>query len=277
MANKVVNAVEDAVTTLLDRAPRGLARVMYRFYENRLRSEFDPAALPQHVAVLADGNRRWARLNAPGQPVEIGYQAGADKLKQFVRWCDEVKIQVVTLWVLSTDNLRRSKDEELLPLLRVIVNLVDELAATGKYQVMVVGDLGLLPADSAAELTRAATATKRAGGMHVNVAVSYGGRHELRDAVRSLLGTEAAAGNTLESLAESLEIDQISEHLYTKGQPDPDLIIRTSGEQRLSGFLMWQSAHSEFYFCEALWPDFRKVDFYRALRSYSDRERRFGK
>lgn len=277
MANKVVNAVEDAVTTLLDRAPRGLARVMYRFYENRLRSQFDPAALPRHVAVLADGNRRWARLNAPGQPVEVGYQAGADKLKQFVKWCDEVRIQVVTLWVLSTDNLRRSQDEELLPLLRVIVNLVDELAATRKYQVMVVGDLGLLPADCAAELTRAATATRPVRGMHVNVAVSYGGRHELRDAVRSLLAKEAAAGNTLESLAESLEIDQISEHLYTKGQPDPDLIIRTSGEQRLSGFLMWQSAHSEFYFCEALWPDFRKVDFYRALRSYSDRERRFGK
>jgi len=98
----------------------------------------------------------------------------------------------------------------------------------------------------------------------------------LADAVRSLLAEEAAKGTTLAELADNLEVDQISEHLYTRGQPDPDLIIRTSGEQRLSGFLMWQSAHSEFYFCEALWPDFRKVDFYRALRDYEQRERRYG-
>ncbi len=104
-----------------------------------------------------------------------------------------------------------------------------------------------------------------------------GGRHELRDAVRSLLASEAAKGTSLDELADTLEIDHISEHLYTAGQPDPDLIIRTSGEQRMSGFLIWQSAHSEYYFCEALWPDFRKVDFVRALRDYSQRERRFGR
>ena len=106
-------------------------------------------------------------------------------------------------------------------------------------------------------------------GMHINVAVAYGGRHELRDAFRSLLAEEAEKGTSLADLARTLEIDQIEDHLYTRGQPDPDLIIRTSGEQRLSGFLMWQSAHSEFYFCEALWPDFRKVDFLRALRSFT--------
>ena len=113
-------------------------------------------------------------------------------------------------------------------------------------------------------------------GMVVNIAVSYGGRHELRDAVRSLLAEHARNGTSIEEVAQTLDIDHIAQHLYTRGQPDPDLIIRTSGEQRLSGFLMWQSAHSEFYFCEALWPDFRKVDFIRALRAYADRERRFG-
>jgi short-chain Z-isoprenyl diphosphate synthase len=113
-------------------------------------------------------------------------------------------------------------------------------------------------------------------GMLVNIAVSYGGRYELRDAVRSLLAEHAKHGTSIDELAQNLDIEHIAEHLYTKGQPDPDLIIRTSGEQRLSGFLMWQSAHSEFYFCEALWPDFRKVDFIRALRSYGQRERRFG-
>ena len=131
--------------------------------------------------------------------------------------------------------------------------------------------------DVAATLQAASDSTAWVRGMHVNVAVAYGGRHELRDAVRSLLAARADEGATLAEVAETLEIDEISAHLYTKGQPDPDLIIRTSGEQRLSGFLLWQSAHSEYYFCEALWPDFRRVDFVRALRAYSQRERRFGR
>ena len=129
---------------------------------------------------------------------------------------------------------------------------------------------------SAEILKQADRDTVGVDGMVVNIAVSYGGRHELRDAVRSLLAEEAERGTTIAELAQTLDIEHIADHLYTRGQPDPDLIIRTSGEQRLSGFLMWQSAHSEFYFCEALWPDFRKVDFIRALRSYADRERRFG-
>ncbi|MDR1711715.1 MAG: isoprenyl transferase [Propionibacteriaceae bacterium] len=255
-------------------SPLGL---LYATYERQLLSQLDKAALPRHVAVLADGNRRWARTNAPGQPLVVGYRAGADKLKEFVGWCDEIGIPIVTLWVLSTDNLRRSESDELEPLLKVIEGLVVDLSAGSAYQVKVVGDLTLLPAEIAATLGGAERATRAHTGIHVNVAVAYGGRRELRDAVRSLLADEAERGTDLKSLAETLEIDHIAEHLYTAGQPDPDLIIRTSGEQRLSGFLMWQSAHSEFYFCEALWPDFRKVDFIRALRSYTQRERRFGR
>lgn len=269
-------APTQALTRALDLLPRGIKRVLYRAYERRLRRQIRPENLPSHIAVLADGNRRWARTNAPGRPLAVGYQAGADKLKQFVRWCDEIGIQVVTLWVLSTDNLRRSADDELIPLLRVIVRLVKDLSDTGNYRIMIAGDLNLLPTETANALREAAEVTANTIGMHINVAVAYGGRHELADAVRSLLADEAARGTTLDQLSKTLEIDQISEHLYTRGQPDPELIIRTSGEQRLSGFLMWQSAHSEFYFCEALWPDFRKVDFYRALRSYMVRERRFG-
>jgi short-chain Z-isoprenyl diphosphate synthase len=125
-------------------------------------------------------------------------------------------------------------------------------------------------------LKAAGDATDDVTGMTVNVAVGYGGRHELADAVRSLLTEHAAKGTTIEELAEVLDVDHIAEHLYIKGQPDPDLVIRTSGEQRLSGFLLWQSVHSEFYFCEALWPDFRRVDFLRALRAFAARERRFG-
>ena len=159
----------------------------------------------------------------------------------------------------------------------MIDELVVALAETGRWRVQAVGDLDLLPPERAASLRASSSRTDAVEGMHINVAVSYGGRHELRDAFRSLLAERAAQGRTLEEVAATVEIDEISEHLYTKGQPDPDLIIRTSGEQRLSGFLLWQSAHSEFYFCEALWPDFRKVDFVRALRSYAQRERRFGR
>ena len=254
--------------------PKGL---IYSTYEQRLLRNLDRERLPRHVAVLADGTRRWARVNAPGQELVVGYRAGADKLREFVGWCDEVGIRVVTLWVLSTENLRRAEAEELNPLLEVICDLVIGLAETGRYCVQVVGDLNLLPAPISAALRAAEAISVGNEGIHVNVAVSYGGRRELRDAVRSLLAAEADKGTDLADLASTLEIDHISEHLYTAGQPDPDLIIRTSGEQRLSGFLMWQSAHSEVYFCEALWPDFRKVDFIRALRSYAQRERRYGR
>jgi short-chain Z-isoprenyl diphosphate synthase len=265
----------DRLREFVDRLhPSGL---LYATYEHRLIAELDHSRLPRHVAVLADGNRRWARTNAPGQPLVAGYQAGADKLKEFIEWCDEIGIPVVTLWVLSTDNFSRSEPDELEPLLSVIEQMVTDLAATQRWRVHPVGALDLLPKSSAQQLLSADRSTEGVDGMLVNIAVSYGGRHELRDAVRSLLAEEARNGTPIEELAETLDIEHIAEHLYTKGQPDPDLIIRTSGEQRLSGFLMWQSAHSEFYFCEALWPDFRKVDFIRALRSYGQRQRRFGR
>ena len=146
----------------------------------------------------------------------------------------------------------------------------------GRWRVHPVGALDLLPADTAARSRTRPTRTADVPGLHVNVAVGYGGRREIADAVRALLHEQAAKGTTIEDLANVLDVEHIAEHLYTKGQPDPDLVIRTSGEQRLSGFLLWQSAHSEFYFCEAYWPDFRKVDFLRAIRAYSARHRRFG-
>ncbi len=272
----------DRLRELLDRLhPSGL---LYATYEHRLIAELNPDQLPEHVAVLADGNRRWARANAPGQPLVTGYQAGADKLTDFVDWCDEVRIKIVTLWVLSTDNFLRDTDDEIGPLLEVVTQMVEHLAVRGSgrpgdgyRKIRCVGALDLLPDDIHTRLKAAQEHTAQADGMVVNIAVSYGGRHELRDAFRSLLSEQAARGTPMEQLASNLEIDDIAKNLYTAGQPDPDLIIRTSGEQRLSGFLLWQSAHSEYYFCEALWPDFRKVDFIRALRAYGQRERRFGR
>ena len=247
--------------------------VAYDLYERRLLRRLPAGRIPQHIGVMCDGNRRWAR--GAGAAVEGGYLAGADKIQEFLGWCDQLEVELVTLWLLSTDNLARPTGE-VEPLLRVIADLVDELAATGRWRVRPVGALDLLPAGEAARLKSAADSTSLVDGMTVNVAVAYGGRRELADAVRSLLQEHAAHGTTLEELADVIDVEHIAEHLYTRGQPDPDRVIRTSGEIRLSGFLLLQSAHSEFYFCDAYWPDFRKIDFLRALRAYAQRHRRFG-
>jgi short-chain Z-isoprenyl diphosphate synthase len=250
-----------------------LSDVLYAAYARRLLRELDASSVPRHVGVMLDGNRRWARARGAG--ASEGHQAGADNIENLLSWCDEVGVEVVTLWLLSTDNLNRP-EAELRPLLGIIEAAVDTLAATHRWRIHPVGALDLLPAQTAARLKAAEDGTRDVDGMLVNVAVGYGGRREIADAVRSLLQEQSAMGTSIEELAEVIDVEHIAEHLYTKGQPDPDLVIRTSGEQRLGGFLLWQSAHSEFYFCEAYWPDFRKVDFLRALRAFGERNRRFG-
>ena len=247
--------------------------MLYPAYEHRVVKFLPHERIPKHIGVMLDGNRRWAK--AVGADTAEGYQAGADNIRPLLGWCEEVGVEVVTLWLLSTDNLNRSSDE-LSGLTTVIEGAVESLAAERRWRVHPVGALDLLPASTAEKLKAAEDATRDLDGILVNVAVGYGGRREIADAVRSLLQEQAAAGRTLEELADVIDVEHIAEHLYTKGQPDPDLVIRTSGEQRLGGFLLWQSAHSEFYFCEALWPDFRRVDFLRAIRAYAERERRFG-
>ncbi|WP_404384671.1 isoprenyl transferase [Knoellia locipacati] len=250
-----------------------LTDVLYTAYERRLAKHLGPESVPRHVGVMLDGNRRWAKARGAG--TSEGHQAGADNIANLLGWCEEVGVEVVTLWLLSTDNLNRS-ESELRPLLGIIERAVDALADTRRWRLHVVGALTLLPTATRERLEAAAARTADVDGMLVNVAVGYGGRREIADAVRSLLLEHADLGTTIEELAEILDVEHIAEHLYTKGQPDPDLVIRTSGEQRLGGFLLWQSAHSEFYFCEAYWPDFRKVDFLRALRAFGERHRRFG-
>ncbi|MEJ7832258.1 MAG: isoprenyl transferase [Nocardioides sp.] len=251
---------------------RGVRRVLYPAYEARMLRRM-PAHLPQHVGVMLDGNRRWAK--AVGRDTAHGHRVGAANIEPLLGWCDEVGIEVVTLWLLSTDNLNRP-EVELTALLQIIEEAVDSLADQRRWRLHPVGALDLLPASTAQRLKAAAEATRDVDGMLVNIAVPYGGRREITDAVRSLLYEHAEKGTTLEELAGVLDVEHIADHLYTKGQPDPDLVIRTSGEQRLGGFLLWQSAKSEFYFCEAYWPDFRRVDFLRAIRAYAQRERRFG-
>ncbi|WP_028928985.1 isoprenyl transferase [Pseudonocardia asaccharolytica] len=249
--------------------------LLYSVYERGLRRRLEGATRPRHVALMLDGNRRWAR-DSGLIDVNDGHRAGAAKIADLLEWCRAADVEVVTLFLLSTDNLSRAADE-LEPLLEIIADVVDELSGpTRPWQLRVVGALELLPAEIARRLSASAARTIGRPGPQVNVAVGYGGRQEIADAVRKLLLQHAEAGTTIEELAEVLDVDHIAAHLYTSGQPDPDLIIRTSGEQRLSGFLLWQSAHSEFWFCEAYWPEFRRVDFLRALRDYAARHRRFG-
>lgn len=250
-----------------------LERPLYGLYERRLAASLSRGPIPRHVGVILDGNRRWA-MQSGGRAVE-GHRAGGDHVQDFLRWCEEVGVEVVTLWMLSTDNLTRAAGE-LADLIGVIEDTVRDMAATRQWRLRLVGAPQLLPPATAEVLRRCEGDTQDVTGLHVNVAVGYGGRQEITDAVRSLLQEHAEIGTPIEQLAEVLSVEHIAEHLYTRGQPDPDLVIRTSGEQRLGGFLLWQSAHSEFYFCEAYWPDFRRVDFLRALRDYAERERRFG-
>ncbi|MBT2385759.1 isoprenyl transferase [Streptomyces sp. ISL-11] len=250
-----------------------LRDLVYRLYARRVEGRLDHTQVPKHIGVILDGNRRWAR--ADGRTTEQGHQAGADKIQELLGWCAETDVEVVTLWMLSTDNLDRPA-EELNPLLGIIENTVRGLAADGRWRVHHVGTMDLLPARTQSVLKEAEQDTIGIGGILVNVAVGYGGRQEIADAVRSLVLEAAENGNSFEELAEIVDVEHISKHLYTRGQPDPDLVIRTSGEQRLSGFMLWQSAHSEYYFCEVFWPAFRKVDFLRALRDYAARHRRYG-
>lgn len=250
-----------------------LRDLVYGLYARRVEGRLDHDQVPKHIGVILDGNRRWAK--ASGGTTTQGHRAGADKISEFLGWCAESDVEVVTLWMLSTDNFDRP-ESELGPLLGIIEDAVSGLAQDGRWRVHHVGTMDLMPSRTQTVLKEAEQATLDNTGILVNVAVGYGGRQEIADAVRSLLLDHAEKGTSFEELAELVDIDVISEHLYTRGQPDPDLVIRTSGEQRLSGFMLWQSAHSEYYFCEVFWPAFRKVDFLRALRDYAARHRRYG-
>ena len=249
--------------------------LLYRFYEKQLEHGLVPEDLPQHVAVMLDGNRRWAKTRGINNP-KHGHEAGAQKIFDFLGWCDEIGIKVVTLYLLSTDNLKNRHPNELNDLLSIIVELAEEMSTRQQWKLRVMGDRELLPHEVAVRLDSATQATLKLKKTEVNLAVGYGGRKEITDAIRAILLKHADQGSSVEQIAELLDPELISQHLYTGGQPDPDLIIRTSGEQRLSGFLLWQSASSELYFEEELWPDFRKVDFLRALRAFEKRHRRYG-
>jgi short-chain Z-isoprenyl diphosphate synthase len=255
-----------------------IADACYGWYTRRLRDHLAGRALPAHVAIVMDGNRRWARQMGLDN-ASLGHQYGAEHLERVLDWCAEIGIRRVTVFVASTDNLRKRESAEMRFLMRVIEDILAArmIEPANRWQIHVAGRLDLLPDSTAHALKNARDITRdRATDADLTVAVGYDGRQEIVDAVRSLLDHQANTGRTLAELANRLTADDIAAHLYTSGQPDPDLVIRTSGEVRMSGFLLWQAAYAELHFCDVYWPAFRKIDFFRALRAYAGRTRRFG-
>ncbi|MEU5399841.1 polyprenyl diphosphate synthase [Streptomyces sp. NPDC005963] len=245
-------------------------------YTRRLRRSTASGPLPRHIGLIMDGNRRWARQMGLSE-LGVGHRYGAQRALKVLDWCESLGIRHVTVFVCSTENLARREKAEVALLMRTIEEMVTLHLARpdNPWRVRIAGTLEALPATTARALTTAVESTAgRTEGPEITLAIGYGGRRELVDAVRDLLSEQAAAGAELAHVAERLTVDDITRHLYTAGQPDPDLIIRTSGEQRMSNFLLWQSTHAELQFCEAYWPAFREIDFLRALRSYGARQLR---
>lgn len=257
-----------------------IQQFLYQVYTRHLQSKILQGPLPQHVAVILDGNRRFAESTGYTS-VSLGYRQGAHKVSQLLEWCQDLRITQVTLWVLSTDNLKRPP-EQVQSLCQVIEEEIIGIAegqseSQTPRQIRFFGQLEGLSPSLRESLHRASDMTGAYDQYYLNIGVAYGGREEIVDAVRGLLERYDQQGMCLKEVASRVSVAEIESHLYLKGIPDPDLIIRTSGEVRLSGFLLWQSVYSEFYFCDAYWPAFRKLDLLRAIRSFQQRKRRFGR
>lgn len=249
--------------------------IIYRLYELLLWSQIKSGPKPHHVGLIVDGNRRFAQMK--GLASVEGHNIGSRKLEDFLRWCWRLDIKIVTLYGFSTENYNRS-DQEVDYLMDLILRKlkeyqVDPLIHDEKVKIKVIGQRDNLSDEMVREICKTEELTKHYDRFQLNIAISYGGRAEIVDAVKKVACKVSQGQLAPDEITEDL----FSSHLYTEGIPDPDLIIRTSGEERLSGFLIWQSAYSELYFTEVYWPAFRMIDLWRAVRIYQQRERRFGK
>jgi short-chain Z-isoprenyl diphosphate synthase len=255
----------------------GATDILYRLYEDRLTASLDRSRLPHHVGIILDGHRRYAR--SEGLPSYTdSYRAGMSRFQDFIGWAEELGIPAITGWVLSRENLERP-DEELGPYFDVLIELfgrLPEVCELHDMKLRFVGSLDLLP-DNVVAAAKAAEEARPTGSRRLTIAMGYGGRQEIIDAVRDLVAKLAAEGLSAAEVAEAIDAPSLAAHLYTADLPDPDLVIRTSGESRLSGFLLWQAAYAEYSFVDVYWPGFRRVDFLRAVRDFTMRDRRFGR
>ncbi|MGW4472396.1 polyprenyl diphosphate synthase [Nonomuraea sp. NPDC004354] len=248
--------------------------MLHAAYTRYLRSQVLKGPLPAHVALVMDGNRRWAEEMGLESPSH-GHRHGVEHIETVLGWCADLGIRHVTIYVASADNVRKRESRQVAFYMRLIEEIIAGrlIHSATRWRLHVAGRLDELPDSTAHALKLAMDHTRDRAGFDLTVAIGYDGRQEVVDALRSLLTDRAAAGVPIAELARTITADDIAAHLYTAGRPDPDLIVRTSGEQRLSGFLIWQAASARLHFCEAYWPGFRHVDFLRALRSYAARHR----
>jgi tritrans,polycis-undecaprenyl-diphosphate synthase [geranylgeranyl-diphosphate specific] len=250
---------------------------VYRLYESFLSRSISQSDVPKHIAIILDGNRRWASTKSIERV--IGHIEGANTAEELLEWCHEIGIRTITLYLLSTENLNRSPEElkELFELFteRLDKLLSDERIIRFKVRVKAIGRLELLTPRMQTILREIEAKTSNYSEHFLNIAIAYGGRTEIVDSVRKI-ATLVKEGKLS---PEEIDHKTIEHSLYTSylPNPDPDLVIRTSGEERLSGFLLWQSAYSELVFVDEYWPDFRKIDLMRAVRTYQKRTRRFGR
>lgn len=250
---------------------------LFKLYEIILEKKIDKNKIPKHIGVIMDGNRRMARML--GEESIKGHFIGAKKVKDFIKWCVDLNIETITLYSFSLENFGRPKKEveELMNLFEREFRAIAHDKNVHKHEINIraIGRLELLPERVQEAIKYAEEKTKNYKKHRVNIAIAYGGRQELVDALKKI--AKKVKNNELD--IEDINVDTISEHLYTAylPNPNPDLIIRTSGEERISNFLIWQSSYSELYFCDTYWPNFRKIDLLRAIRNYQTRVRRFGR
>ncbi|MGE0431309.1 MAG: polyprenyl diphosphate synthase [Planctomycetota bacterium] len=272
--------MRNTLATAFNRLKSLIKGPFYSIYRRRLERKARRWRKPQHVGIIMDGNRRFAR-HAGYANVSQGHSKGAEQLHEVLKWCWQFDVKVITVWAFSLDNFSRDPDElaGLFDLFEAKFREIVDHPSIHKYHVKVryIGHYQRLPERLQRAIDAAEAATSHYDGITLNVAIAYGGREEITDAFRRHIEAQVSAGLDATQIAAQLEPHHIDRYLYTAGLPDPDLIIRTSGELRLSGFLLWQSVYSEYYFCDALWPAFRKIEFLRALRAFDQRKRRFGK
>ncbi len=242
------------------------------FRKRNKKQEIDFNNLPVHIGVIMDGNGRWAKKR--GLPRSAGHQAGADTLKKIVTECNKMGIKYITVYAFSTENWKRPK-EEVDFLMNLLMNYLRDAERTLAGENVVIRAIGLrdeLSEEMREQILKTENFTKNNTGIVMNIALNYGGREELVHAVKEICKKVLDGESSVDRITQEM----ISDNLYTAGQPDPDFIIRTSNEQRLSNFMMWQASYSEFYFTETLWPDFSVKDLYDAILAYQKRNRRYG-
>jgi tritrans,polycis-undecaprenyl-diphosphate synthase [geranylgeranyl-diphosphate specific] len=252
-----------------------IANTAYHTYEKKLLKEVLENPVPHHVAIIMDGNRRFAK--EVGLATNEGHVKGKEKLEEVMDWCLELNIRVLTVYAFSTENLTRESDEVgyLMQLFEdnFLKLAQDERIHKHKIRLSVIGQIELLPQSVQDAINTALKATEGYDSYFYNIAIAYGSRQEIIQAIKKVAEKVKEGELALDDITEKL----VSSYMYTGSLPDPDLILRTSGEERVSNFLLWQLAYSELYFSDVYWPGFRLVDFLRAIRSYQQRKRRFGK